>query len=106
MNGFIDFLGRVLRGVLKLVLGLALIVFVLSLLLAALVVVLGVSLWALVTGRKPAPVMVFNRFRQTSRRYTEGVWPGRAGTGRPMDDVVDVQAREVSGPPAGGVQPE
>lgn len=90
-----DFLDRVLRGVFKLLLGLALAVFLVSLLIAAIVVVLGVSLWSLITGRKPAPVVMFNRFRQTSQRYTEGVWPGRSTSGRSSGDVVDVQAHEV-----------
>lgn len=99
MNPVLDFLGRVLRGALKLALGLAALVFVLSLLLASLVVVLGVSLWALLTGRKPAPVMVFQRFRQTSQRYAQGAWAGRR-PGSPMHgaargDVVDVQAHVV-----------
>lgn len=100
MNGLFDFFARLLRGILKPALGLAALVFVLSLLLATLVVVLGVSLWALITGRKPAPVMVFNRFRQTSQRYTQGVWPGRGPAGRPLGDVVDVQAHEVPDAPA------
>jgi hypothetical protein len=101
MNGLFDFFARLVRGVLKLVLGVAALVFVLSLLLATLVVVLGVSLWALITGRKPAPFVVFNRFRQTSQRYTQGVWPGRGpGAVQPMGDVVDVQAHEVPDAPA------
>ncbi|MGE0349351.1 hypothetical protein [Hydrogenophaga sp.] len=102
MNGLFDFFGRVLRGVLKLVLGLAGLVFLLSLLLATLVVVIGVSLWALLTGRKPAPAVVFSRFRQTSQRYRQGVWPGAGNSGgrRPTGDVVDVQATEVPDTPA------
>lgn len=99
MNGLFDFFARLVRGVFRLVLGVAALVFVLSLLLASLVLVLGVSLWALITGRKPAPFVVFNRFRQTSQRYTQGVWPGR-GPARPMGDVVDVQAHEVPDAPA------
>jgi len=97
MNEIIDFFGRLFRGVLKLALGLAALVFLLGLLLATLVVVLGVTLWALITGRKPAPAVVFTRFRQTSQRYTQGVWPS-GGAGRPMGDVVDVQATEVPEP--------
>lgn len=106
MNGFTDLLSRALRGVLSLVLGLGLALLALSLLLAALVVVLGMTLWALVTGRKPAPVMVFQRFRQASQRYAGGAWAGRpvhpgrpAATGRDLD-VVDVQAHEVPDTPA------
>lgn len=96
MNAFFDFFARVLRGVFKLALGLAGLVFLLSLLAATLVVVIGASLWALLTGRKPAPAVLFTRFRQTSQRYSQGAWPGGAGGARrPMGDVVDVQATEV-----------
>ena len=93
MTGFTDFLARVLRGVLKLVLVLAATVFVVSFLLAALLVVLIASLIALVTGRKPAPVVMFSRMRERSQRYTQGVWPGRGGPS--AGDVVDVEITEV-----------
>lgn len=106
MNSFTDLLSRAVRGVLGLLLGLSLAVLALSLLLAALVVVLGMTLWALVTGRKPAPVMVFQRFREASQRYTGGAWASRAGTPASSVrdlDVVDVQAHEVpEGPAAAG----
>lgn len=92
MNELTDFLGRVLRGLIKLTLVLAAGVFVVSFLLAAIVVVVLVSLWSLITGRKPAPVVMFSRMREQSQRYTQGVWPGRA----PAGEVVDVDATEVS----------
>ncbi|MGS5085044.1 hypothetical protein ACVC7V_00890 [Hydrogenophaga sp. A37] len=92
MNDLTDFLGRVLRGLIKLMLVLAAGVFVFSFLLAAIVVVVGVSLWSLITGRKPAPVVMFSRMRAQSQRYTQGVWPGR----EPVGEVVDVDATEVS----------
>ena len=95
MNGITDFLARVLRGVLKLALALAATVFVLSFLLAALVLVLVASLLSLLTGRKPAPVVMFNRMRARSQRFTRGAW-----SGRPAGDVVDVQATEVPDGPA------
>jgi hypothetical protein len=98
MNGISDFFARLLRGVFKLLLVAASLVFVLSFLLAALFVVLGVSLWSLITGRKPAPVVMFSRMREQSQRYTQGVWPGR--TMRPTGDVVDVDATEVPEAPA------
>jgi hypothetical protein len=101
MNGLSDFLGRAMRGLLKLTLVLAALVFVVSFLLAAFVVVVAVSLWSLVTGRKPAPVVMFSRMREQSQRYTRGVWPGQAG-GAAAGDVVDVQATEVTDAPAGG----
>lgn len=95
MNVMIDLLSRIVRGALKLVLVLAAMVFVLSFLLAALVAVLGMSLWSLVTGRKPAPVVMFSRMRERSRQYTQGMWPGQA----PPGDVVDVDATEVGDRP-------
>ena len=94
MNDLSDFVSRLLSAVFKLVLMVAAAVFVLSFLLAALVVVLGVSLWSLITGRKPAPLMMFGRMREQSQRYTQGVWPG-ANRREPVGDVVDVQATEV-----------
>lgn len=97
MNPILDALSRALRGVLKLVLVLAAAVFVISFLLAALVVVLLVSLWSLVTGRRPAPVVMFSRMREQSQRYTQGVWPGR---GQPPGDVVDVDVTEVRDAPS------
>ena len=96
MNLVSDLLSRIFRGALKLVLVLAAMVFVLSFLLAALVAVLVMSAWSLITGRKPAPVVMFSRMREQSQRYTQGmsqgVWPGRA----PVGEVVDVDATEVS----------
>ncbi len=95
MQTFTDFLGRLIAGAIKLVLVLAATVFVVSFLLAALVAVVLVSLWSLVTGRKPAPVVMFTRMREQSQRYTQGMWPG-AARGEPPADVVDVQATEVT----------
>lgn len=95
MNPVSDLLSRIFRGALKLVLVLAAMVFVLSFLLAALVAVMVMSVWSLVTGRKPAPVVMFSRMREQSRQYTQGVWPGRT----PPGDVVDVDATEVGDRP-------
>jgi hypothetical protein len=111
MNPVFDFFSRVLRGALMLAMGAAALLFLISLLLASVVVVAGVSLWALLTGRKPAPVMVFQRFRQSSQRYAQGAWGTRAPFARSgaassgpagRGDVVDVQAHEVpDGSPRG-----
>ncbi|WP_411884851.1 hypothetical protein [Polaromonas sp. YR568] len=89
-------ISKILRFFLKLVLGLFAAVFAVSLLAAALVVVLLSLLKSLVTGRKPAPAMVFGRFQRYS---PQGMWPGSAGrdsvnTPRTAD-VVDVEVREV-----------
>lgn len=100
MQTLTDFLGRLIAGAIKLVLVLAATVFVVSFLLAALVVVVLVSLWSLITGRKPAPVVMFTRMREQSQRYTRGVWPG-AARDEPPGEVVDVLATEVKDRPAG-----
>lgn len=97
MNAFADLLGRLGRTVLRLALGLAAAVFLLSLLLASLLVVLGVSVWSLVTGRKPAPAVLFARMRERSQHYARGNWRGPVQGGRPATrgDVVDIEAREI-----------
>lgn len=102
MQTLTDLLGRLIAGAIKLVLVLAATVFVVSFLLAALVVVVLVSLWSLITGRKPAPVVMFTRMREQSQRYTQGVWPG-AARGEPPGEVVDVQATELKDRPDGSV---
>lgn len=99
MNGLSEFLQAAVRGAVKLLLVLAAAVFIVSLLLAAIAVMLGVSIWSLVTGRKPDPVKVFNQFRQSCAPFTPGGgWPGQRGQGTPGQPdpvVVDVQAHEV-----------
>ena len=86
--------GLILRFILKLTLGLFAAVFALSLLAAALVFVALSLLKSLLTGRKPAPAMVFGRFQQFS---PQAMWPGRGGpiNPKPAGDVLDVEVREV-----------
>ncbi len=100
MNAFSDLVTGLLKALLRLALFVAGGIFVFSLLAAAVVVVIGVSLWSLITGRKPAPVVLFTRMRERSRRYAAGAWPG-AGPAS-AQDVVDVEATEVG---AGGGMP-
>lgn len=103
MNGFTELLRRLLRTVLRLALIAAAAIFLLSLLLATLIVMLAVTLWAVVTGRKPEPARVFGQFRAASARYSRGSWPGgaRAGAGAASTpaDIVDVAAHEVRDAP-------
>lgn len=91
MNPVSDFLSSLVRSLFRLLLWVAAGVFLLSFLLAALVVVAGVTLWSLITGRKPAPVVLFGRLREQSQRYAQGVWPNHGSAA----DVVDVDATEV-----------
>jgi hypothetical protein len=89
-------ISKILRFFLKLVLGLFAAVFAVSLLVAALIVVALSLLKSLVTGRKPAPAMVFGRFQRYS---PQGMWPGGSDQGNRASpgagDVVDVEVREV-----------
>lgn len=88
---------RILRFVLRIAFGVMAAIFAISLLAAALIVVLISVLKSLVTGRKPAPSVVFGNFQRFS---PQGMWPG--ATSRPDArndaDVVDVEVREVREP--------
>lgn len=92
-----DFAGRAIALLLRLVLALAAAVFAISLLLAGLVAVVFMLLRALLTGRKPAPVMVWQRYRQASAsRWTRrSSAEGRDGPRAAVADVVDVEARDI-----------
>ena len=89
-------ISKILRFFLKLVLGVFAAVFALSLLAAALIVVVLSVLKSLITGRKPAPAVVFGRFQRYS---PQGMWPGGPAQGNAANsragDVVDVEVREV-----------
>ncbi|MHB1198555.1 MAG: hypothetical protein ACYCZ6_03160 [Polaromonas sp.] len=83
---------------LKLVLGLFAAIFAVSLLMAALIVVVLSLLASLFTGRKPAPAMVFRRFHRFS---PQDMWPGGPASKDPVGpkpgagQIVDVEVREV-----------
>lgn len=89
-------ISKILRFFLKLVLGIFAAVFAVSLLIAALIVVVLSVLKSLITGRKPAPAVVFGRFQRYS---PQGMWPGGPAQGNAANpragDVVDVEVREV-----------
>lgn len=91
-----NFLGQLFRLVLKLVFGLSAAVLALGFLLVALTVFALSMIKALVTGRKPAPLMAFARFRQFQQ---QGAWPGapvrHASPKSASGQVVDVEVREI-----------
>lgn len=93
-----NFVSRFFRFILKLVLAAFGLVFVVSLLAAALMVLAFSLLKSLLTGKKIAPAMVFGRFQKFS---PEGMWPGAArrdgSSGKPVaaNDVLDVEVREI-----------
>ena len=98
-----DFIGGLVSLALRLVFGLAAAVFALSLLFAGLLAVVFMLLRALLTGRKPAPIMVWQRYRDASRA-SSARWTGRAasaanpaakGVRAVPADVVDVTPRDI-----------
>ena len=96
-------IGRLFRFTLKLVLAAFGLVFALSLLAAALVVVVLGLLKSLLTGKKPAPFVAFSQFRQF-KPEASGAWPfADRFAGKPVAqcDVVDVEMREIKDPLAG-----
>lgn len=92
-----NFVSRVFRFFLKLVLAAFGIIFALSVLAAALIFMVFSVFTALLTGKKPAPSVVFSRFQKFS---PGGAWPGSAtreskNKAAKPSDVVDVEVREV-----------
>lgn len=96
-----NFVSGFFRFALKLVLAAFGLVFVVSLLAAALIVLAFSLLKSLITGKKTAPAMVFGRFQKFS---PEGMWPsavrredrdGNSGKPGAASDVVDVEVREI-----------
>ena len=96
MEWFLNLFLRILRGLLKLTMLALAGALVFALLSFALVWLVFVVLWSLLTGRKPAIFTTVSRFRQTSDNLRKGIWPGfnnRQATN--TDDIVDVQAHDV-----------
>ena len=89
-----NFISGLIRFIIKLILATFGLVFAVSLLLVALIVVVLSLLKALITGKKPASAMVFGKFQKFA---PGGVWPGNARP-KPQADVVDVEVREVKEP--------
>jgi len=89
-----NFIGGLFRFIIKLVLAALGLVFAVSLLLLALIVVVLSLLKGLITGKKPAPVAVFGKFQKFA---PGGIWPGNTRAA-PQADVVDVEVREVKEP--------
>ena len=90
----------IFRFVAKLVFGLSAAVLAVGLLLVALTVFALSLLKSLVTGRKPAPLMAFARFRAfQQQQQQQGMWPGAPGRSASpktaSGQVVDVEAREI-----------
>jgi hypothetical protein len=103
MTIFSDWLSAALRTVLKLALVVFTVPLVLGLIVFALAATLLSSVWALVTGRRPAVVTTFMRFRQASQQFRQyrqsppfGSDGAVGGGGAAAGEVVDVQAREVT----------
>lgn len=91
-----DVVNQIFRFILKLALGLFAAIFAISLLVVTLLVLALSLLKGLITGRKPAPVMLFESFRQFRSR---SVWPGNrppeSTNASQAGDIVDVEVREI-----------
>jgi len=86
-----NFISQLVRFVIKLILTVLGLVFAISLLAAALIVVLLSLLKSALTGKKLAPVVVFSKFQKFA---PGGRWPG-AAKAQNAGEVVDVEVREV-----------
>jgi hypothetical protein len=86
-----NFISQLVRFAVKLILTVLGLVFAISLLMAALIVVLLSLLKSVLTGKKPAPVVMFSKFQKFA---PGGRWPG-AAKAQNAGDVVDVEVREV-----------
>jgi len=96
MNLISDLISRILRTLIKLAFLVFTAMFVLTVLAIGITVALLTVLWSLLTGRKPALVTNFTRFRQAAQPFAPGTWARQATNANPVDtDIVDVQAREV-----------
>ncbi len=98
MTLLFDLIGQVAALLLRLMFTLVAAAFALGVLLIGLVVVLFMLLRALLTGRKPMPFMVWQRYREASRA-SRARWTNRARSpwAQPAadDDVTDVDASPV-----------
>lgn len=101
MTAIFGYLDSIVRTFLRLAVFVLAGLLVLGLLFIGAVAALLTALWFVLTGRKPAMVSTFMRFRQASQSFRPeaGVWPRQGANSNPEGvdeaDVVDVQAREV-----------
>lgn len=91
-----NFIGKFFRFIIKLVLAAFGLVFAISFLFVALVVMVLSLLKSLVTWTKPTPFVIFSQYKQFKKNSRAG-WP-RASKPMPQSDVVDVEVREVKDP--------
>ena len=97
-----NFISLIIRFAIKVVLAFLGLIFAISLLLAAIVLLLFSSLKWLVTGKKPVPFVIFSRFKKFT---SGGVWASTS-KGQNNADVVDVEAREVVSREVSADQPQ
>ena len=88
-----NFIGTLFRFIIKLVLAAFGLIFAISFLFVALIVMVLSLLKSLVTWTKPTPFVIFSQYRQF-KKNTKGGWPS-ASKPAAQRDVVDVEVREV-----------
>lgn len=90
-----NFLSTLIRFIVKVMLTMLGAVFAVSLFVAAMLLLVFSSFKWLVTGKKPAPFVIFSQF---NKFRSGGGWARNAKT-QATADVVDVEAREVDAEP-------
>ena len=96
MNLISDLFAGIFRAVIKLAFLVFTAVFVLAVMTIGIIVALLTVIWALLSGRRPALVTNFTRFRQAAQPFGPKAWARPSAHAQPQDaEVVDVQAREV-----------
>ena len=98
MSVFFDAVARLAQTAFRLALFVFASLLVVGVLAIGAATVLVVVIWSLLTGRKPAVLATFSRFRTASQQFRHGRWSGPSRRGHAADgrgEVVDVQAHEV-----------
>ena len=91
-----NFIGKFFRFIIKLVLAAFGLIFAISFLFVALIVMVLSLLKSLITWTKPTPFVIFSQYKQFKKTSAAG-WP-RASKPMQQSDVVDVEVREVKKP--------
>ena len=91
-----NFIGKFFRFIIKLVLAAFGLIFAISFLFVALIVMVLSLLKSLITWTKPTPFVIFSQYKQFKKTSSAG-WP-RASKPMAQSDVVDVEVREVKEP--------
>ena len=88
-----NFIGKLFRFIIKLVLAAFGVIFAISFLFVALILMVLSLLKSLITWTKPTPFVIFSQYKQF-KKNAKGGWP-TASKAAAHRDVVDVEVREI-----------